>query len=104
LLARENESRRRCLNPAAAFPPPAFLYGIMPKPADRDELILLLARVFDRAWNRYYQRRPSNAISEEVASDSLARHLVALLKEGVKDEGGLAERGLQHLISLTPPP
>jgi hypothetical protein len=75
----------------------------MPEPADHHELTLLLARAFDRAWNRYYQPRRSNAISEEVAYDSLARKLVALFKEGVKEEDGLAERGLQHLISLTPP-
>jgi hypothetical protein len=76
----------------------------MPEPADRDELTLLLARAFDRAWKRYYQPRRSNAISEEVAYDSLARKLVALFKEGLKEEDGLAERGLQHLISLTPAP
>jgi hypothetical protein len=76
----------------------------MPEPTHRDELTLLLARAFDRAWNRYYQPRRSNAISEEVASDRLARQLVALVKEGVKEEDSLAERGLQHLIALTPPP
>jgi hypothetical protein len=72
----------------------------MPKPTERDELALLLAR----ALNRYYQPRRTNAISEEIAREKLARQLVAKFKEGVKDEDGLAERSLQHMISLTPPP
>jgi hypothetical protein len=42
------------------------------------------------------------AISEEIARHSLAKHLVAIVKEGVKEEGALAAGGLLHLISLTP--
>src|SRR5271170_1461429 len=76
----------------------------MPRPADRDELRLLLARAFDTAWNDYYQPRRSVTISEDVARSSLATQLIGLAKEGLRDEDALAQRGLQHLVSLTPAP
>jgi hypothetical protein len=75
----------------------------MAGPPDR-ELYLLLARAFDRAWNRYFRANRSPAISEESATLALAKQLVMLVKEGVTEEDGLAERGFQHLISLTPQP
>jgi hypothetical protein len=76
----------------------------MPHSADRDPLTLLLARAFDRAWNGYYQSRRSVTLSEDVARSSLATQLIRLAKDGLRDEDSLAERGLEHLISLTPPP
>jgi hypothetical protein len=72
----------------------------MPERAD-DEL-KLLARAFDRAWNRYYRPSRIGAISESVARPALAKHLIALAKEGVVSVDALAESGLLHLVSLTP--
>jgi hypothetical protein len=68
----------------------------------QDDLTLVLARAFDRAFERYYRPGRSGKISEEIARPSLARHLVAMAKEGVRDEDGLAAGGLLHLISLGP--
>ena len=65
------------------------------------EMTRLLARAFDRAWDRYY--RPGRVtIAPEVARPALASHLVEMAKEGTVDEGALAAGGLLHLISLTP--
>jgi hypothetical protein len=72
----------------------------MSEPAD--EFKLLLARAFDRAWKRYYRPSRFGAISAGVARPALAKHLIALSKEGVVSIGALAERGLLHLVSLTP--
>jgi hypothetical protein len=69
------------------------------EPADLD-LAQMLARAFDRAWERYYLDE-SGTISKEIARSSLAKHLVALAKEGEKDERALAASGFLHLISLT---
>jgi hypothetical protein len=65
------------------------------------ELTLLLARAFDRAWDRYY--RPGRVtIAPEIARPALATHLVAMAKDGTTEEGALAAGGLLHLISMTP--
>jgi hypothetical protein len=65
------------------------------------ELTLLLARAFDRAWDRYY--RPGRVtIAPEIARPALATHLVEMAKDETLDEGALAAGGLLHLISLTP--
>jgi hypothetical protein len=65
------------------------------------QLTRLLARAFDRAWDRYY--RPGRVtIAPEVARPALANHLVDMAKDGTFDEGALAAGGLLHLISLTP--
>ena len=73
----------------------------MPEPAD--EFRLLLARAFDRAWKRYYRPSRIGAISESVARPALAKHLIVIAKkEGVISVDALAERGLIHLVSLTP--
>jgi hypothetical protein len=67
-----------------------------------DDELKLLAQAFDRAWKRYYRPSRVSAISASVAQPALAKHLVALAKEGVVSAGVLAEGGLLHLISLTP--
>jgi hypothetical protein len=65
------------------------------------EMTQLLARAFDRAWDRYY--RPGRVtIAPEIARPALATHLVAMAKDGTVEEGALAAGGLLHLISLTP--
>jgi hypothetical protein len=73
----------------------------MPERAD-DELKLLLARAFDRAWKRYFRPSRSGAISESVARPALAKHLIALAKEGLVSLDALAEGGYLHLVSITP--
>jgi hypothetical protein len=74
----------------------------MSERADQDDLTLMLARAFDQAGKRYYLPGRGATISEEIARPSLARHLVAMAKGGVKEEDALAAGGLLHLISLTP--
>jgi hypothetical protein len=65
------------------------------------EMTLLLARAFDRAWDRYY--RPGRVtIAPEIARPALAAHLVEMAKAGTVDEGALAAGGLLQLISITP--
>jgi hypothetical protein len=66
---------------------------------ERDDLPNILARAHRRAWE-LYQALGSSTLSEEVARPSLAKHLVALAKEGVTRERALAAAGLRHLISL----
>ena len=73
----------------------------MSAPAD-DEFKLLLARAFDRAWKRYYRPSRVGAISASVARPALAKHLIAIAKEGLVSADALAEGGLLHLVSLTP--
>jgi hypothetical protein len=68
---------------------------------DPDELKLVLARAFDRAWSRYY--RPGRVrLSPDIARPALANHLVQMAKDGVTDEGKLAAGGVLHLFSITP--
>jgi hypothetical protein len=67
-----------------------------------DDELRLLARAFDLAWKRYYRPSRIGAISESAARPALAKHLIALAKEGVASLDALAEGGLQHLVSLTP--
>ena len=74
----------------------------MSEPANLDDLPKLLARSFVRAWERYYLSDHICKISEEDARPSLARHLVAMANDGLKQEDALAAGGLLHLISLTP--
>ena len=60
----------------------------------------VLASAFDRAWERYY-RSGRLTISRNVARSELARRLVQLSKDGVRDEEKLAKAGLSHLRQLT---
>lgn len=68
----------------------------------QDDLPKILARSFIRAWERYCLSVQGNKVTEEVARPSLARHLVAMANEGIKDEDALVAAGVLHLISLTP--
>jgi hypothetical protein len=67
---------------------------------DDQDIRRSLARAFDRAWGRYY-RSGRLTVGEDVARTELARRLVQLSKEGIRDEGRLAEAGLSHLRQLT---
>jgi hypothetical protein len=73
-------------------------------PCDTDlYLAEMLARAFDRAWERFYLDE-RGTISKEIARTSLAKHLVTTANEGEKDERALAASGFLLLVSLTEPP
>jgi hypothetical protein len=67
---------------------------------DQDDLPAILARAFVLAWQSYYQPGRREIISEETARPALAKHLVALAKQGVIKEIRLAAAGLIYLNSL----
>ena len=69
-------------------------------PNDEQNIRRSLARAFDRAWDGYY-RSGRLTVSQDVARTELARRLVQLSKEGVRDEGSLTKAGLSHLRQLT---
>ena len=69
-------------------------------PNDDQDIRRSLAKAFDRAWDGYY-RSGRLTVGQDVARTELARRLVQLSKEGVRDEGSLAEAGLHHLRQLT---
>jgi hypothetical protein len=71
----------------------------MPNDASDQDIRRSLARAFDRAWDSYY-RSGRLTVSQDVARTELARRLVQLSKEGVRDEGSLAKAGLSHLRQL----
>jgi hypothetical protein len=68
-------------------------------PEDRD-IRQSLARAFDRAWDRYY-RSGRVTMNQDVARTELARKLVQLSRQGVRDEWHLAAAALIHLRGLT---
>jgi hypothetical protein len=67
---------------------------------DDQDIRKSLARAFDRAWGSYY-RSGQLTVGQDIARTELARRLVELSKEGIRDEGRLAEAGLSHLRQLT---
>jgi hypothetical protein len=67
-------------------------------PEDQD-IRKSLARAFDRAWDRYY-RSGRVTVSRDVAHTELARKLVQLSKEGIRDEDRLCAAALVHLREL----
>ena len=69
-------------------------------PDDVQDIRKSLARAFDRAWDRYY-RAGRLTVSQDIARTELARRLVELSREGVQDEGTLAQAGINHLRELT---
>jgi hypothetical protein len=60
-----------------------------------------LARAFDRAWDRYYRSKRAT-MNQDVARTELARKIVQLSKQGVRDEWRLSAAALVHLHELTP--
>ena len=68
-------------------------------PNDDQDIRRSLARAFDRAWESYY--RSGLTVSQDAARTELAKRLVQLSKEGIQDEGYLAQAGLSHLRELT---
>jgi hypothetical protein len=69
-------------------------------PDDDQDIRKSLARALDRAWGSYY-RSGQLTVGQDIARTELARRLVQLSKEGIRDEGRLAEAGLSHLRQLT---
>lgn len=71
----------------------------MPNDISDQDLRRSLARTFDQAWAVYY--RPGRlTLSQDIARTELARRLVQLSKEGVRDEKSLIKGGLRHLSQL----
>jgi predicted ATPase with chaperone activity len=68
-------------------------------PEDQD-IRQSLARAFDRAWDRYY-RSGRVTMNQDVARTELARKLVQLSRQGVRDEWHLSAAALIHLRGLT---
>jgi hypothetical protein len=74
--------------------------AVLPDERPDQDIRKSLARAFDRAWAGYY-RAGQLTISEDVARTELARRLVQLSREGLQDEGKLANAGLLHLRQLS---
>jgi hypothetical protein len=72
----------------------------MPNDISDQDIRLSLARAFDRAWEGYY-RSGRLTVSRDIARTELARRLVQLSKEGIRDEAKLVQAGLSHLHELT---
>lgn len=72
----------------------------MPNDIPDQDIRLSLARAFDRAWDGYY-RSGNLTVSRDVARTELAKRLVQLSREGIRDEGKLVQAGLSHLRELT---
>ena len=80
-------------------PPLTEAHGV--SRADRpDELTLVLARAFDRAWARYYGKG-QGILSPDFARSALAKRLVQMAKDGVTDEESLTAGGLWYLDSVS---
>jgi hypothetical protein len=69
--------------------------------SDDQDVKKSLARAFDRAWDRYY-RSGRVTMNQDVARTELARKLVQLSRQGVRDEWRLSAAALIHLHELTP--
>jgi hypothetical protein len=93
------ETRAKFEVRAAGFPRLCFS-GLMPDDFSDQDIRLSLARAFDRAWDRYY-RSGRLTVSRDIARTELARRLVQLSKDGVRDENSLCIAGLNHLHDLT---
>jgi hypothetical protein len=65
-----------------------------------DELKVVLARAFDRAWARYYGQG-QGILSPDFARTALAKRLVQMAKDGVTDEESLTAGGLWYLDSIS---
>jgi len=64
-----------------------------------DEAKLTLARAFDAAWERFLEREGAAADTEDNRK-RLARRLVALARDGERNEEQLGESGLIYLSVL----
>jgi hypothetical protein len=93
------ETRAKIEVKAADFPGLCFS-SLMPDEFSDQDIRLSLARAFDRAWDRYY-RSGRLTVSRDIARTELAKRLVQLSKEGVRDENSLCTAALNHLHDLT---
>jgi hypothetical protein len=71
----------------------------MPHPPEiSDDLRLVMARAFDKAWDRF--ARPRMVIDAETMRSALAQHIVAMVRDGETDEGRLSASGFLQLSAL----
>jgi hypothetical protein len=68
-------------------------------PNDGQDITRSLAIAFDRVWDSYY-RAGRLTLTQVVVRNELARRLVQLSREGVRDEQSLAKAALRHLRQL----
>lgn len=61
-----------------------------------DQTVLLLARAFDQAWDRYLDEATKEP-DEESKRAELAKHIVAMAKSGKRDEDRLSMKGYMRL-------
>ena len=73
----------------------------MPQHISDQDIRRSLALAFDRAWDRYY-RSGHVTVSKDIARTELAKRLVQLSRDGLRDEGRLVQAGVAHLRQLTP--
>jgi hypothetical protein len=76
-----------------------FLCLILSMANEDQDITRSLARAFDKAWDRYY-RVARLTMSQDMARTELARHLVQLSKQGVRDEESLSKAGFTHLCQV----
>jgi hypothetical protein len=71
----------------------------MPNDNSEQDIRRSLARAFDRAWAVYY--RPGRlTLSQDIARTELARRLVQLSREGIRDEKSLTRGGVSYLNKI----
>ena len=68
-------------------------------PEDQD-IRQSLARAFDRGWEGYY-RSTKQALNQDIARTELAKRIVELSREGIRDERLLAKAGFRYLRELS---
>jgi hypothetical protein len=61
-----------------------------------DQTIVLLARAFDQAWDRYLDETTKEP-DEKSKRAELAKHIVAMAKSGERDEDSLSMKGYMRL-------
>ena len=66
---------------------------------DDQDITRSLALAFDRVWQGYYRARRVT-VSQAVARTELAKRLVQLSRQAVRDEDTLTKAGLSHLRHL----
>lgn len=86
---------------ASQFPVEAgeVLWPIFSMANEYQDITSSLAMAFDRVWERYYHAGRVT-VSQSIARAELAKRLVELSREGVRDEHSLTKAGLSHLRQL----
>ena len=68
-------------------------------PNEPQHITRSLAIAFDSVWDSYY-RAGRLTLTQEVVRNELAKRLVQLSRQGIRDEKSLTKAGLKHLRQL----